>query len=201
MNKLMLILSGPSGSGKSSLTKKLFKVLDKYYFSISTTTREPREGEKDGIDYYFTTKENFLKDIKNDCFLEYAQIHGNYYGTAKKPIQKAQEDGKLVIFDIDVQGQKQIVAKMNEFCISVFITTSTIQELRVRLENRNTDSKEVIDKRIINAQDEMSHIKNYDYLLINDDLDKTFQNLKNIVNIMPLIVKQNKINKLISNWS
>ena len=101
----ILIISGPSGCGKSTLLKEVYKEIDNYYFSISTTTRAPRVGETNGIDYFFVTKEEFEKDIENDDFLEYAKVHDNYYGTSLKPIKKALEEGKLVIFDIDVQGQ------------------------------------------------------------------------------------------------
>lgn len=100
----ILILSGPSGCGKSTLLKNVYKEIDEYYFSISTTTREPRPGEKHGVDYLFTTREEFQEDIKTGNFLEWAEVHGNYYGTSLKPIKKALSEGKIVIFDIDVQG-------------------------------------------------------------------------------------------------
>jgi guanylate kinase len=200
MKGSLLILSGPSGSGKSSLSKKLFEVLDNYYFSISTTTRGTRDKEVEGRDYYFVSREKFEQDIKNDNFFEYAKIHNNYYGTATKPILDAIKEGKLVILDIDVQGREQIVNKISHLCTSVFITTTSCQELQDRLENRGTDTQEVINTRINNAKEEMKCIKDYDYLLINDDLDETFDKLLNIINTISYKVKDEEIGQLIKNW-
>lgn len=168
----ILILSGPSGCGKSTLLKELYKQIDKYYFSISTTTREPRVGEKNGVDYIFVSKDEFEQGIEKGDFLEYASVHGNYYGTSKKPILKAIEENKLVIFDIDVQGQ-EIVKKsdLKEFVTSVFITTPSLDILKQRLNSRATDSSEVIEKRINNSQIEIKSIDKYDYIIINDDLE------------------------------
>ncbi len=173
----ILLLSGPSGCGKSSLLKKLYQVIDNYYFSISTTTRLPRVGEKDGVDYYFLTKEEFVQDIEEGSFLEWAEVHGNYYGTSLKPINKALELGKLVIFDIDVQGFEQVITKLQDITTTVFITTPTLSELEKRLTSRGTDSTDVIEKRIKNAQDEIKYTQKYDYLIINDDLDEAADKL------------------------
>lgn len=173
----ILLLSGPSGCGKSSLLKELYKEIKHYYFSISTTTREPRVGEKDGVDYYFVTKAEFEKDIKENNFLEWAEVHGNYYGTSLKPIYQALDESKLVIFDIDVQGFEQVVKKLRDITTTVFITTPSIKELEKRLYNRATDSKEIIEKRIKNAQDEIKYTNKYDYLVINDNLEKASQQL------------------------
>lgn len=173
----ILLLSGPSGCGKSSLLKKLYSVIDNYYFSISTTTREPRVGEKDGVDYFFVTKEKFEQDIQKENFLEWAEVHNNYYGTSLQPIYKALEENKLVIFDIDVQGFEQVIKKLKDITTTVFITTPTIQELEKRLYSRGTDSQDVIEKRIQNAQDEIKYTQEYDYLIINDDLDKAADKL------------------------
>jgi len=175
MNSLLnkgaiLLISGPSGCGKSSLLKKLFKAIPNYYFSISTTTRELRNGEEDGVDYFFVTKEEFEQDIKDNNFLEYATVHGNYYGTSLKPIYKALEETKLVIFDIDVQGFEQVIKKLNHITTTVFITTPNLSELKTRLINRKTDSNDVIKHRITNAKKEIKYIDKYDYLVVNDDL-------------------------------
>ena len=167
----ILLLSGPSGCGKSSLLKELYKVVTNYYFSISTTTRAPREGEKDGIDYFFVSKEVFKKDIENGDFLEWAEVHGNYYGTSLKPINKALDASKLVIFDIDVQGFEQVIEKLKAITTTVFITTPSIKELEKRLYSRDTDSKDTIEKRIINAKKEIESINEYDYFIVNDDLE------------------------------
>ena len=173
----VLLLSGPSGCGKSSLLKKLYQVIDNYYFSISTTTRAPRVGEEDGVDYYFVTKEEFLKDVAEGNFLEWAEVHGNYYGTSLKPMQDALKEGKLVIFDIDVQGFEQVIEKLRDITTTVFITTPTLKELEHRLTSRGTDSIEVIEKRIKNAQIEIKYTQEYDYLIINDDLDEAADKL------------------------
>jgi len=173
----ILLLSGPSGCGKSSLLKKLYSVIDNYYFSISTTTREPRIGEKDGVDYLFVTKEEFKQDINKVNFLEWAEVHGNYYGTSLKPIYKALEESKLVIFDIDVQGFEQVIKKLKDITTTVFITTPTLEELKKRLYERGTDAQDVIEKRIKNAQDEIKYTQKYDYLIINDDLNKAADKL------------------------
>ena len=179
----ILILSGPSGCGKSTLLKKVYEKIEDYYFSISTTTRAPREGEKDGVDYLFVSKEEFEEDIKNGQFLEWAEVHGNYYGTSLKPINKALEKGKLVIFDIDVQGHEIVRKKLDKVVTSVFITTPTLSELEKRLNDRGTDAKEVIEKRITNAKHEIKYFKKYDYFIINDDLKRASKELVSIANI------------------
>ena len=158
----ILIISGPSGCGKSTLLKEVYKDIDDYYFSISTTTRAPREGEVNGVDYFFVTKEEFEKDINNGDFLEYAKVHDNYYGTSLKPINKALEQGKLVIFDIDVQGHEIVRNKLDSIVTSVFITTPSLTLLEERLKARNTDSIEIIEKRINNAEIEVGYIQDYD---------------------------------------
>lgn len=179
----ILILSGPSGCGKSTLLKEVYKKISDYYFSISTTTRNPREGEVHGVDYFFVTKEEFENDIKNDDFLEYALVHGNYYGTSLKPINKALNEGKLVIFDIDVQGHEIVRKKLNDIVTSVFITTPSLSELENRLTSRNTDSSEVISNRIQNAKEEIKSFQEYDYLIINDDLEEATTQLVSIASI------------------
>ncbi len=179
----ILILSGPSGCGKSTLLKEVYKEISDYYFSISTTTRSPRDGEVHGIDYLFVSKEEFENDIKNDDFLEYALVHGNYYGTSLKPINAALNEGKLVIFDIDVQGHEIVRKKLSEIVTSVFITTPSLKELEDRLTSRNTDSKEVIEKRISNAKIEVEFFQDYDYLIINDDLEQAANQLVSIASI------------------
>ncbi|XPV67894.1 MAG: guanylate kinase [Halarcobacter sp.] len=179
----ILILSGPSGCGKSTLLKKVYESIDNYYFSISTTTREPRVGEQDGVDYFFVKKEDFEEDIKNGHFLEYADVHGNYYGTSLKPIKKAVSEGKLVVFDIDVQGHDIVRKKLNDIVTSVFITTPSLEILEQRLTSRKTDSKEVIEKRISNAKYEIKSFQKYDYLIINDDLETASKELLSIANI------------------
>jgi len=197
----ILLLSGPSGCGKSSLLKEVYASLDNYYFSISTTTRTPRVGEQDGVDYYFVSKEEFKKDIQENNFLEWAEVHGNYYGTSLKPINKALDESKLVIFDIDVQGFEQVIKTMKAITTTVFITTPTISELEKRLYSRDTDSKEVIEKRIKNAKIEIEYIDQYDYFIVNDDLKIASDQLVSIAKSS--LTKASLYDKsiVISNWN
>jgi len=183
MKGSILIISGPSGSGKSSLMQELLKTSNDIYFSISTTTREKRVGEIEGINYNYISQEEFQNDIKEGSFLEWAKVHENYYGTSLKPIIKALNDGKLVVFDIDVQGHEIARKKFGNLITSVFLTTPNQKILRQRLEARGTDSKESIDQRISNALEEMRRMKEYDYLLINDKLEETFEKLKSIAEV------------------
>lgn len=196
----ILILSGPSGCGKSTLLKEVYKDIDDYYFSISTTTRAPRVGETNGVDYFFVTKEEFEEDIKNGDFLEYAKVHDNYYGTSLKPINKALGEGKLVIFDIDVQGHEIVRTKLNSITTSVFITTPSLQVLETRLNSRNTDSLEIIEKRIKNAKGEVEYFQDYDYLIINDDLQTAAKQLVCIANITRIKSTLFDKNGVVSSW-
>ena len=179
----ILIISGPSGCGKSTLLKEVYKDIDDYYFSISTTTRAPRVGEENGVDYFFISEEEFKKDIKKEEFLEWAEVHGNYYGTSLKPIKKALEEGKLVIFDIDVQGHEIVRSKLSSLTTSVFVTTPSLKELETRLNFRDTDSKDVIEKRLKNAKHEIRYYQEYDYFIVNDDLKSASKELVCIANI------------------
>lgn len=179
----ILIISGPSGCGKSTLLKEVYKEITDYYFSISTTTRDPREGEEDGVDYFFVSKEEFQEDIKAGHFLEWAEVHGNYYGTSLKPIKNALEKGKLVIFDIDVQGHDIVQKKLADIVTSVFITTPSLIELEDRLNSRNTDTYAVISKRVENAKHEIKSFQKYDYFIVNDDLIEASKNLVSIAKI------------------
>ena len=199
----ILILSGPSGCGKSSLLKELYKQINDYYFSISTTTREARTGELNGVDYHFVTKEEFEDGIDNGEFLEYASVHHNFYGTSLKAINNALEDGKLVIFDIDVQGHDLVRNKLDEITTSVFITTPTLEELEKRLYSRNLDDEDVIKRRLVTAKDEILHIDKYDYFIVNDDLKESAKQLINIANASrskaSLFEKENIISKWYNN--
>jgi guanylate kinase len=200
MSGSLLVLSGPSGCGKSSLVTETLKQNDDIYFSISTTTREPREGEKEGKDYYYISKEQFQKEIDEGLFLEWAEVHGNYYGTSIKPIEKALEDGKLVIFDIDVQGHEIVKKRYSSIMTSLFITTPNQKILKQRLINRATDKIEVIENRIINAQSEMARIEEYDYILINDDFKLSLDSFESIVKVARLKQTQNQIEQFRSGW-
>ncbi len=196
----ILILSGPSGCGKSTLLKEVYKDIDDYYFSISTTTRAPRVGETNGVDYFFVTKEEFEEDIENGDFLEYAKVHDNYYGTSLKPINSALNEGKLVIFDIDVQGHEIVRSKLDDIVTSVFITTPSLEVLETRLNSRNTDSLDIIEKRIKNAKGEVEYFQNYDYLIINDDLEIAAKQLVCIANITRIKSKLFEKDTIVSSW-
>ncbi|MBF7064599.1 guanylate kinase [Aliarcobacter butzleri] len=196
----ILIISGPSGCGKSTLLKEVYKNISDYYFSISTTTREPRVGEINGVDYFFVSKEEFEEDIKKGNFLEYAKVHDNYYGTSLKPIIQALNEGKLVIFDIDVQGHHLVRKKMNDSVTSVFITTPSLKVLEERLNNRNSDSLEVIEKRVKNAKKEIEFFDEYDYFIVNDNLASASNELVSIANIARAKAKLFDKEKIVSNW-
>lgn len=201
MKGQILIISGPSGSGKSTLLGRLLKEENDLYFSISSTTRAPRQGETEGVNYYFTSEEEFKKGIDADEFLEWACVHGNYYGTSLKPVLKALEEGKIAIFDIDVQGFNIAKSKFAENITSVFITTASKNELKSRLQNRGTDSAQTIEKRLINAVGEMEHILEYDYFLINDDLQNCYENLCGILRSMRLKTSNLDAKEIINKWN
>lgn len=196
----ILIISGPSGCGKSSLLKKFYENFSNYYFSISTTTRQPRVGEVDGVDYFFVTKEEFENDIENDYFLEYAQVHNNYYGTSLKPIVKALSESKLVIFDIDVQGHDLVRKKLNNITTSVFITTPSLQELENRLNKRDTDHPEIIQNRLNNAKLEIHSLDKYDYLILNDNLEEASKKLIALGNVAMIKSSLFTKDKIIKIW-
>lgn len=199
-NGVVLVLSGPSGAGKSSLINKISDSIGEYYFSISTTTRPIRKGETEGIDYHFVSREEFVKDIEEDNFLEYATVHGNYYGTSLKPVRQALADGKLVIFDIDVQGNMAVKNRLGDITTSVFITPPTLSELKKRLEKRSTDSKEIIEGRIQVARREIQRTSEYDFIVINDDLDVAAKVLRQIALTARLKIPHDKINEFVQKW-
>jgi len=196
----ILIISGPSGSGKSSLMNEMFKKIDDIHFSISTTTRDVRDGEEEGVNYYYISKDDFKKDIEDGMFLEWARVHDNYYGTSLKPILKALHEGKLVVFDIDVQGHKIAREKFGNLITSVFLTTKNQEVLKQRLSNRGTDSDEVIEKRINNAVSEMTRVREYDYILINDDFQETLEKLTSIAISSRCRVSSIDTEEFISSW-
>lgn len=175
MSGAILVLSGPSGAGKSTIIHEASDAIGEYYFSISTTTRAPRAREEDGVDYHFVTKESFEEDIKAGNFLEYAKVHDNYYGTSLKPVRNALANGKLVIFDIDIQGHRLVRAKLGDITTSIFITPPTLNDLEERLRARCTDDEEVIRNRIENAKQEIEALGEYDFFIINDEISKATQ--------------------------
>lgn len=188
---LLIILSSPSGAGKSTLSKRLREWDTTIEFSISATTRAPRDGEQDGVDYHFLTEEAFKKTVAEDGMLEHAHVFGNFYGSPKAPVQAAIDQGSDVLFDVDWQGAQQISrSSLQDHVLSVFVLPPSIKELRRRLESRGQDSSEVIQKRMAKSWDEISHWDGYDYVLINDDLDATFERLKAIISAERLKLSQ-----------
>jgi len=196
----ILVLSGPSGAGKSSIIKKIQDRIGSYYFSISTTTRAMRPGEKEGVEYHFVSKEEFKKDIDAELFLEYAKVHGNYYGTSIKPVRKALKERKLVIFDIDVQGHDAVQNRLGDLTTSVFVTTPTLGELKKRLYGRKTDDAEIIENRVKMAKREIQRVSEFDFLLINDDLDRAAKHLIRIAKSARLKIPLEQINEFVRQW-
>jgi guanylate kinase len=181
-NPSLIIISSPSGAGKSTICKMLLQNNSQIELSISATTRKARNSEIDGQHYFFLSKEKFTNMLQNEEFLEHAQVFDNFYGTPKKPVENAVNSGKKVLFDIDWQGARQIVEKFSaDQIISIFILPPSIKELHKRLQNRAEDSEDVVLKRMDKAKDEMSHWQEYDHILINDDLQKTYQHLINLI--------------------
>lgn len=201
MSGQILIISGPSGSGKSTLLSRLMAEFDNLYFSISSTTREPRTGEKNGVDYNFISTDEFKQGIEQGKFLEWANVHKNYYGTSLEPVEKALKDDKIVIFDIDVQGFHLAMKQYKELITSVFITTKDRLELKKRLIKRGSDDEQTIENRLFNAATEIAHIGEYDYLIINDDLDSSYEKLKAIFISMRSKTQSFIINDVIESWS
>ena len=200
MGGAILVLSGPSGAGKSTIINEASDKIGEYYFSISTTTREPRSGELNGKDYHFVSREAFEKDIEEGNFLEYAQVHGNYYGTSLKAVYKALAEEKLVIFDIDIQGHRLVRAKLDDITTSAFITPPTLQELERRLRLRSTDEEEIIQRRLENAREEIYAVGEYDFIIINDEVKKAAFDFAAIANSARLKYSRDEDENFIREW-
>ncbi|CAN2534995.1 Guanylate+kinase [Methylocapsa aurea] len=175
---IVLILSSPSGAGKTTLTRMLLqnRELD-LTLSISVTTRPRRSSEVDGIHYFFISKTRFESMRDNGELLEWAEVHGNYYGTPRGPVDEILGEGRDALFDIDYQGTQQVREKMGVDTVTVFILPPSMKELRARLERRAEDSREAIERRLENARNEIQRWKQYDYVLVNDDLQRSFDDL------------------------
>ncbi|MGB7318546.1 MAG: guanylate kinase [Planktotalea sp.] len=179
---LLIILSSPSGAGKSTLAGRLRAWDDSVRFSVSSTTRAPRDGEVDGVDYNFTTETAFKHSVSEGGMLEHAHVFGNFYGSPKAPVEAAIEVGQDVLFDIDWQGAQQIRnSALGQHTLSIFLLPPSITELHRRLVSRAKDSEEIIERRMSKSWDEISHWDGYDFVLINDDLDSTEEQLKTII--------------------
>jgi guanylate kinase len=178
---LMLVLSSPSGAGKTSIARRLLDEDDNIEMSVSATTRKRRPGEVEGRDYYFVDKDSFHIMINNREFLEYAKVFSNYYGTPKTPVMDALAKGRDVLFDIDWQGTQQVADAKREDLVSVFILPPSTRDLEKRLKSRAQDSAEVVAARMAEASDEISHYREYDYIIVNREIDQAVASVKAIL--------------------
>ena len=178
---LLLIISSPSGAGKTTLTRRLLDEFKSLRFSVSHTTRAPRKNEINGHDYHFVGREAFEEQVGAGAFLEWAQVHGNFYGTSQSELDRARDEGRLgLMFDVDYQGARQIKAKVPS-AVGIFILPPSMQELERRLTGRATDDEETIRRRFAKAEVEIEHYRLFDYVIVNDDLEKSQARLRSIV--------------------
>ena len=197
MKPLFIVLSAPSGAGKTTLCDLLLQNYPEICYSVSCTTREPRIDEEDGVDYHFLTPESFKRMLDAGRFLEHALVHGNHYGTLKEPVYEVLREGQCVLMDIDVAGARQVRDfirqlppgdKLKEGFTDIFISPPSPEELQRRLESRGTDRPEVIEKRLQNARQEMLQAGEYTYRIVNDDLDLAYRRLCDIINTKAQLV-------------
>lgn len=182
MNKLFVI-SAPSGGGKTTLCSRLLQDFPKLVLSISSTTRNPRGKERDGTDYHFISHEEFQKAVTENRFAEWAIVHGNYYGTSKKTIDDTLRSGKSVLLDIDVQGAESLRKVYPDRCVTIFIVPPDLKALETRLRSRGTDNDDTIQKRLKNAQKELNESSHFDHVIVNDDLERAYRELKKIIEV------------------
>ncbi|MEP2178894.1 MAG: guanylate kinase [Marinomonas sp.] len=178
---LLFILSSPSGARKTTISRKLLGADEQIKLSVSATTRPPREGEVDGLHYQFVSDSDFDRMVEEDDFYEWAHVFDNRYGTPKGAIREALKEGEDFLFDIDWQGTQQLKQKDDQDVVTVFILPPSLAELRSRLEGRATDSGDVIDGRMARARDEISHWAEYDYVVVNDDVEQCFEKVREIL--------------------
>lgn len=190
----LFVISAPSGAGKTTLCQKLREVIPDIKFSVSFTTRKPRPGEIDGIHYTFVDEDEFRAMIADGEFVEWAQVHGNFYGTSKKRIEDMINEGFDVVLDIDVQGGRQIREHFPD-SVLIFVLPPSMDELRKRLTGRMSDAEDVIKKRLKNAIDEIKEYKNYDYVIINDVFDDALEEIVAII-----IAERVRTSKIDKNW-
>lgn len=177
---IILIISAPSGAGKTTLCHQLLKRFPNMRESISYTTRTPRDGEVHGEDYFFVSRDEFQGMVDDDAFAEWAEVHGNLYGTALATIDEARKNGIDLVLDIDCQGARRLKEQI-ERCVYIFILPPSMEELRRRLENRSSDPQDVINRRLVRAADEIREARWYDYIIINDHFETAFDQLASIV--------------------
>ncbi len=177
---LLIVLSGPSGSGKGTVIKSLLEKRGDTVLSISMTTRAPRVGEQDGVQYYFRTRQEFEEAIANDGFLEYAEYNGNYYGTPIAPIRRWLSEGKNVILEIEVQGAEKVMVNCEDF-VSIFLSVPSMEELGRRLRGRGTETEDVVLSRLANAERELTRVFRYQYVVPNDEVALAVERLNAII--------------------
>ena len=178
---MLLIISGPSGTGKGTLVKKLMDSDPSFRFSCSVTTRKPRDNEIEGVHYHFVTEEAFDRLVSENAFLEHATVHGHHYGTLRAPVERLMAEGFNVLLDIDPQGAITVMQNADDY-VSVFILPPSFEDLRVRLHTRNTDDPVEIERRLKNARGEVQKIDRYQYAVVNDNLELAFAQLQSIAN-------------------
>lgn len=197
----LFVISGPSGSGKDTVLTQILKDMgSEAFLSVSMTTREMREGEEEGVDYYFVSKEEFEENIKNDCMLEYAKYGKNYYGTPAGPIEKLLEEGKTVFLNIEVQGGAN-VRRLMPFAVEIFLMPPSMEEVERRLRFRGTETEEAIRTRLSIAKEEIKKAADYDYIVVNDVLDEAISDIMSIIKAESLKTDKmiNKISEVINN--
>lgn len=187
---VLVVVSGFSGAGKGTIMKSLMAKYDNYALSVSATTRNPRPGEEDGREYFFRTREEFEKMIDQDQLIEYAQYVGNYYGTPKAYVEEQLSQGRDVILEIEIQGARKIKKKFPD-AVLVFVTAPSMEELKERLVGRGTETQTVIRQRLARASQEAEGVEEYDYLLVNDELDLAVDRLHNIIQSEHFAMKRN----------
>lgn len=185
----LLVISGPSGSGKGTVSKELLNRNDDIVFSISATTRKPRYNELDGVSYFFLDEEEFKKKVEDNEFLEHAFVHSNYYGTPRDFVMKEVDKGEIVLLEIDVQGALQ-VKKNYKNVIFVFLLPPTMDELKNRIIKRGTESEEDVERRFKNAFEELDFVGEYDYFVVNDKVENAVTDIENIIKAEKLRVKR-----------
>jgi len=176
----LFVISGPSGVGKGTLRKELFRRLGSLAYSVSCTTRKPRTGEREGVDYFFLDRETFDRFLSRGAFLEWAEVHGNLYGTLEETVKNSLAEGKDVILEIDVQGAVQVKERMPE-AVLIFIAPPDEGELARRLSRRGTEKEQELKKRLENAREELNAASCYDHVVVNDDIDRASEELVDIV--------------------